>query len=148
MAENSLRYQLTFVLTVFFMGMFGAWLGFLTIDREVPTVTYDARAITPVVSPGGELRVAYKMFRRRSCETNVDRFIFDSENVRHVLSDLSFNAGLPIGQDSYTVPVKVPDIAKKGRAVYRVTSSYVCNPIQRLWPIVGPAREIQFEIAD
>ena len=145
-SEESWRYRLALAASITSMAFLGGWLGFLAGDRDLPTVTYVAMALTPEVAPGADFRVKYVMRRIRSCEVHVDRFIFDGENIRHVLPSLELNAGLRLGEDQYTVPVRVPESAKPGRARYSVTSSYICNPLQRLWPIVGQQRDIWFDI--
>jgi hypothetical protein len=146
LSHEPVRHRVWLGLSVAAMAFLGGWLGFLAGDRDIPTTTYSAQTLTPEVAPGGVFRVSYTMRRHRSCETHVDRFIYDSENTRHVLPPLDFNPGLRLGQDEYTVPVKVPEEAKRGPARYSVVSTYICNPLQKLWPIIGEQREIRFEI--
>lgn len=146
MAEGTMKYKFTLYFSVFVWCAFGMWLGTLAADREMPVVMYDVEALTPFVDPGGELKVEYAVFRRRSCEVQIDRFIYDSGKVRWPLLDTNINAGLPLGEEHYVVPVKIPEGAMKGPAFYRISPTYICNPLQRLWPISGGSRDVAFII--
>lgn len=118
----------------------------LASDREQPIVVYSAEAMTPVVARGGELRVQYNLVGRCTCDVIIDRFVYDRFKTRFELPDTTIKAGLPLGEDHYVVPVRIPDDAEPGAAVYRTSSTYMCNPLQRLWPIVGGVRDIPFII--
>jgi hypothetical protein len=74
------------------------------------------------------------------------RFIIDKFKTRYELEDLNVNAGLPLGEDHFVQPVKVPLGVEPGPAVYRTTSTYICNPMQKFRPIVGGTRDISFLI--
>lgn len=139
-----LRYRLAVYLFVAVLWGLGGTLGYFATDREMPTVIISAEPVTPVVAPGGELRVDYVVRRHRSCAVTVDRFIIDRFNTRYELDDLNVNAGLPLGEDRFVQPVRVPPGVEPGPAKYRTSSTYTCNPLQRLWPITGGTRDIAF----
>ncbi|WP_441229393.1 hypothetical protein AB7828_03415 [Tardiphaga sp. 215_C5_N2_1] len=122
----------------------GGGAGVWVIDREIPTIIIAAEPVTPVVAAGAELRIDYVVRRHRSCAVSIDRFIIDRFNTRYELEDLNVNAGLPLGEDRFVQPVKVPQGVEAGPAKYRTSSIYVCNPLQRLWPITGGTRDINF----
>jgi hypothetical protein len=104
-----------------------------------------SEAKSPVVA-GGELRIDYVVRRRRSCAVSVDRFVIDKLKTRYELEDLNVNAGLPLGEDRFVQRVRVPPGVEPGSAIYRTTSTYICNPLQRLWPIAAGTREISFVV--
>lgn len=120
----------------------GMALGIWTIDREPPTVTIKTEVLTPEVSPGGVLKVHYFVKRFRDCEVKIDRILTDSQRVRVVLPDLEFSkAPGPMGDDDFVTEVPVPQTFSKGPAVYMTLTSYRCNIVHNLWPIlVGPAQ--------
>lgn len=144
MAQISMKHRMAIYFSVFVLWVVGGWLGSLASDREVPVLIYTAEASSPIVSPGSELRIEYTLLRRRSCEVSSDRFIIDSRKTRHELPDLNIKAGLDIGQDHYFVPVEVKPEVATGPAVYRTITSYVCNPMQRIFPIRAGQRDITF----
>ena len=144
MAQVSLKIRLFSWITVLALGLLGGWLGTQAADRDLPVVIYTAEASSPIVSPGSELRIEYTLLRKRSCEVSSDRFIIDSRKTRHELPDLNIKAGLEIGQDHYFVPIDVKPEVAPGPAVYRTITSYVCNPLQRMFPIAAGQRDIGF----
>jgi hypothetical protein len=147
MAEITMKHRLTLYFSVFVLWILGGWLGSLAADRDLPVVIYTAEAATPIVSPGAELRIEYTLLRRRSCEVNSDRFIFDSQKTRFEVPDLNIRAGLATGPDHYVVPVNVKPETAPGPAIYRTITNYICNPLQRIWPIEGGVRDISFIVA-
>jgi hypothetical protein len=82
----------------------------------------------------------------KPCTVSVDGFIIDKFKTRYELDDLNVNAGLPLGEDRFVQPVRVPLGVEPGPAIYRTTSTYICNPMQKLWPIAGGTRDISFLI--
>jgi hypothetical protein len=50
---------------------------------------------------------------------SIDRFIIDRFNTRCELGDLNVNAGLPVGDDRFVQPVRVPIGLEPGPAKYR-----------------------------
>jgi hypothetical protein len=147
MAQGTVKYRLVFLFALISAALMGGWLGALAADRDLPTIVYSAEPVTPIVAAGGELRIDYVVRRLRSCSVSIDRFIYDKFKTRYELDDLNVNAGLPLGEDRFVQPVKVPLGLEPGPAVYRTASTYTCNPLQRLWPITGGARDISFIIA-
>lgn len=140
------RYRLMLYLCVAGLWFCGGALGIYAADNEMPVMIRTAEAVTPVVSPGGELRIEYTLERRRSCEVMSDRFVIDAQRVRFEVPDLNIKAGLPLGPDHYIVPVEIKPEAAAGQAIYRTVTSYRCNPLQFLFPIRGGTRDISFLI--
>lgn len=52
----------------------------------------------------------------------------------------------PLGRDWYITTLPIPLNFAPRKARYRVVSSYVCNPIHNISPIVTEARDIEFEV--
>jgi hypothetical protein len=144
MAQGSVKYRLVFLFALVSAALLGGWLGALAADRDLPTVVYSAEPVHPSVAAGGELRIDYVVRRIRSCNVSIDRFIYDRFKTRYELEDLNVNAGLPLGEDRFVQPVKVPLGVEPGPAIYRTASTYICNPLQRLWPIYAGTRDIGF----
>ena len=144
MAQGTVTYRLVFIIAILLAAVVGGGSGVWLVDRELPTVVISAEPVAPVVVSGGELRVDYVVRRHRSCSVSVDRFIIDRFKTRYELDDLNVNAGLPLGEDRFVQPVRVPEGVEPGPAVYRTASTYVCNPLQKLWPITGGTRDIPF----
>jgi hypothetical protein len=146
MAQGTVTYRLVFFFAILFAAVIGGGAGVWVTDRELPTVVLSAEPVSPVVAAGGELRIDYLVRRHRSCAVSIDRFIIDRFNTRYELDDLNVNAGLPLGDDRFVQPVKVPLGLEPGPAKYRTASIYICNPLQRFWPITGGTRDINFVI--
>jgi hypothetical protein len=146
MAQGTVKYRVVFLFALVAAALLGGWLGALAADRDMPTIIYSAEPTNPIVAAGGELRVDYVVRRLRSCNVSIDRFVIDKFKTRYELEDLNVNAGLPLGEDHFVQPIRVPPDAEPGPAVYRTASTYVCNPLQRLWPITGGVRDINFII--
>jgi hypothetical protein len=146
MAQGTVTYRLVFIFAILAAALLGGGSGVWLVDRDAPTIVYSAEAVTPVVPAGGELRVDYAVRRLRSCAVSVDRFIIDKFKTRYELPDLNVNAGLPLGEDRFVQPVRVPADVEPGPAIYRTASTYICNPLQKIWPIAAGARDIGFVI--
>ncbi len=93
----------------------------------------------------------------RYCPGNVQREIIDSgRNLWPKLTAQTVGVWKPIPDDvehkgSFTTPpVLVPSTAEKGKAIYRVTTFFYCNWLQRVlnWPIVQTGPDIEFEIRE
>lgn len=148
MAQGTVTYRLVFLFAILAAALVGGSSGVWLVDRDLPVVINSAETATPIVKPGGELRIEYTLLRKRSCEVTSDRFIIDAHKVRFELPDLNIKSGLQTGPDHYIVPVEVKPEAALGPATYRTITSYVCNPIQRLFPIEAGQRDINFVIRE
>lgn len=135
------------VISIVVLGVFAGWLGVLTGDRDVPTTVYRTEVLALRPWPGGEVQIRYFVKRHQSCATYVQRTLFDSQQLRIPLPSREFAASPgPVGEDSYLVSVPIPEGVALGPANYRVITTYVCNFIHNLWPIVVVAKDVGFEI--
>jgi hypothetical protein len=132
--------------TLISCGIVGGWLGSMASDRH-PPVKFYSNEIVNSPHPGEPLRVRSVVWRDRACHTTVHRLIFDKDD-RFVIPDVVFAAGtLPLGDDSFIVPIPISPVADPGPAIYRTVHAYRCNPLHWIWPItVGPI-DHQFTIA-
>lgn len=134
-------------ITLISCGIIGGWLGFMASDRQVPVKYYTSDVLnTP--KQGEPLRVKYTVWRDRSCATTVYRSIFDHGQRRFVVADLDFSPGvLPLGYDTFIVPVPISPEATAGEAVYRVVRIYRCNLLHFIWPIEDGPHDMRFTVA-
>jgi hypothetical protein len=125
-------------------GFLGLWIA----DRDPPIALNNSRVMTPVVEPGGQLKVRYGVYRFRSCATHIDRWIFSGEaKVRTTLDDVDYQSSpVPLGPADFVAVVDIPKRIEPGPAVYRIAATYVCNPLHRIWPVKTAPPEIHFEI--
>lgn len=131
------------ILVMFWAGV----AGWMTSDRTIPVRTEVTRVLTPRVERGGVLRIEYVVQRDQQCRTLIERTIFDSKGTRLYLPDIDYETVGPLGRDTFTSATAVPLIAEPGWARYRVTFSYSCNIIQRLfWPVVDQRPDMMFYI--
>lgn len=130
------------------VGAASGTLGLWASDREPPVVrTANPVALEGVVPPGGSLGVRFSVFRKRSCAVKVERMLFDASDVRYPLEDLAFSGELAgLGNSVYTSKIAIPRSFSQGPARYRTVSTYTCNLVHRLWPIVMPASEVAFKV--
>jgi hypothetical protein len=138
-----------YVVAFFAIGLLGGLLGYWASDRDMPVTVAGMEAATPEVAPGNIFRARYQFIRHRSCDTHVERLLFDGHGQRFVLSDLDFAAGtLPLGKDSVFVPAMVPPQALPSAeaATYRTLNCYACNPVHLVWPVCDFPRDIRFRI--
>lgn len=135
------------IITVATFGTIGALLGFWSTDREPPTRFIRTEVLTPVIQPGGELRIRYEVQRLRSCKTHVDRVLFDADRVRRDLDDIDYAAAPgPLGESTFILSINIPRNFAQGVGTYKTIFSYSCNPIQANYPIIVPAETIQFTV--
>jgi hypothetical protein len=131
---------LLFLTAMFILFLMGTW----AFDRRDPVTFHQALVETPVVAPGGILRVHYQVTRNRNCAVHIEQVLFDDAGGRYPMPDTTFvvDPG-PVGDDAYSVLVPVPTFFKPGRARFRSARAYYCNPLQRVfdWPVVIPPFE-------
>lgn len=124
-------------------GVLGRWIS----DREPPTFIRRVEVLLVNPVPGGEVHVRYHVVRDRACATKVERVLFDAQQLRIPLPSREFSTSPgPVGEDSYVVSVPLSASMTPGPAIYRIATSYECNPLHSLWPIVVPSSDVHFEI--
>lgn len=128
-------------------GIIGGWLGYMASDRNIP-VRYYTNEVLNDPKPGGVLRVKSSVWRDKSCQTTVFRLIFDDDGHRYVVPDLNFPSGiLPLGSDTFVVPIQISQEASDGPGIYRVVRRYRCNLLHWLFPIEDGPHDLNFTVA-
>ena len=130
------------------VGLLFGWIGYMLSDRDIPVTALRMEAVPNTVAPGETITFHIHLTRHRSCQTTVNRFVYDSQNHRHVIeSDISFSSNiLPLGEDDFMVPLSVPLAVPEGRTIYRTINCYICNPTHKFFPLCDAARDIPFEV--
>lgn len=140
------------IIAVFIFGPI-AWMAF---DRTPPLRLYDGQIIPSTVAPGQtDVEVKWKAdFSGRDCPGYSQRELVDSK--RGLWAQLRRSrAGVFIPDKDKpekgtvtTPPLSIPAMAP-GKASYKVTQFYFCNPLQMVlhWPIIQPSPYIYFEVA-
>lgn len=122
-------------------------LGYWVADREVPVVVNDMAMLTPVVAPGGELRVKVWGIRKRSCRSVFQRLYRDGQGARFAPDDIDVRLSTTnFGPDEWVVPVPVSVTAAPGNATFRMLTVYYCNPFHYAFPIIDMQPPISFRI--
>jgi hypothetical protein len=141
---------LLFLLAMAILFLIGTWI----FDRQAPVTFHQALVETPLVEPGGILRVHYQITRHRNCSVHIEQVLFDEAGGRYPMPDTIFivDPG-QVGDDAYSVLVPVPTFFMSGRARFRSARAYFCNPLQRFlnWPVVippyeGKANDVPFNV--
>lgn len=111
--------------------------------NQQPPVTYSSRKVlTPVVPPGGILKIEISSDLSRKCEAMVFRTIIDSNGA---LYDLSPEAR-PL-KTNYVIEVPVPLGVMPGPASYSARVEWRCNPVQHWFPQEIIQKNLNFTIA-
>lgn len=134
-------------ITLISCGIVGGWLGWMASQRDLPVRFLSSEVLNSPV-PGETMRIKHVVWRDKSCRTTVNRIVFDKDGDRFIVPDLEFPAGiLPLGSDTFVVPIPTSPAADPGPAIYRTVHTYRCNLLHWIWPIVTGAVEHQFTIA-
>ena len=98
------------------------------------------------VKPGDTIYRVIRVNRLRVCETDPDTLVIDGAKVRWHFEEPKIVAPGKIGADEYRRPVVIPMQASPGSAEMRVSSTFVCNPVHRIWPIRMVHEPLKFKI--
>lgn len=124
-------------------GIVGMWMS----ERTPPVDVLNSQVLTPIVRPGGDLRVQYEAYRRANCRSRFQRTYRDYDNARYALDDIDiWLSPAPIGRDQYVSVIPISPRAAQGQAGFRAITVYICNPLHHIWPIVQIASELSFVI--
>ncbi len=110
-------------------------------DRSPPFVMLDYTAFNG--RRGETVLVAANVDRNleRNCSVTFSRYLFDAKGVRSDLSGIQYMTASALAQMERDNPsklllsVKLPDNVQPGPAKLVTSLEYVCNPIQRIWPL-------------
>jgi hypothetical protein len=117
-----------------------------TADRTPPIELLEWKAFPSEVKAGETVFRVIKVNRFRICETDPDTLIIDGAKVRWNFEEPAIAAPGRVGIDEYRRPVVIPLQATPGPAEMRVSSTWICNPIHRIWPIRQVHEPLRFTI--
>lgn len=106
-----------------------------TADRTPPIEIKLWQAFPSEVKPGETVYRVIRVNRLRICETDPDTLIIDGAKVRWNFEEPKITAPGQVGIDEYRRPVAIPLQASPGPAEMRTSTTFICNPIHRIWPI-------------
>ena len=159
--KHRLRFWLLNAVPLAIAAAVAASLAWMAFDREPPWIRIEGALDPPAVQRGHEVQAHFiavlpqpEQTEPRYCPGRVQREIIDS--AKHLWPRLSGETiavwrAIPNGQgrgEFVTPGVLVPKEAEPGPAIYRVTTFFTCNWLQRVlhWPIVQQGPDIPFTI--
>lgn len=120
---------------------------FWTFDRNVPIRPVTARLVTPRIVAGDKILIERTVYRDKSCAATAERNIYDSSGRRYDMGTMYYPSGSNIlGFDSGVAEQSTPIDMALGDAHYVALVCYICNPVQALWPVCEPPRDIPFTV--
>lgn len=134
---------------VFLLALWGSFnLAMMLIDREIPIQFISREAIEDEVPQGGILTVQFTIERNRVCKSEINRWLIDSQHVKHAITSYTTALVPTLGRISDQREITVPIGASTGKAVYYVENYYYCNVLQRIfeWPIIVRSPDVDFTI--
>ena len=129
-------------------GLLAAYLGYMVGDREVPFVQQWAEEAPPNPVEGQEIVITWHGARYRQCPGTVKRTIVDYCKEVHTLEPVPAINQPGDTDGTFTRAFRVPAHIAHGPAEYRAVTEFVCNPLQRWWPIVSPGIPVKMNIGD
>jgi hypothetical protein len=109
------------------------------LDRAPPVTVHFRVLKTLSVKPSKEFRYINFFTRHKFCETQVRRWFVDSENLIHEIDPLPAampTEALNMRQTSEAV-IRVPRDMPPGVSKSCFRARWICNPVQRAWPLYG-----------
>jgi hypothetical protein len=121
----------------------------MAIDRDPPFVRISGKIIPENPRAGQWVESYWQVKGSRWCPGSLRRQVIDSHDVVWSLDPgpIAFGIEIPVGSPDFRRRFQLPPKAEPGRAVYRVTTAYVCNPLHRWWPVVTTGPDVPFDIA-
>lgn len=117
----------------------------LIIDRE-PVASSVSEVLSADVRQGDFLQIDYDVVWASRCEIVAFRYIIDEMQVEWPIS--RSERVVEKGRQKFTIRVPVPMAAAPGKAVYKGTLRFACNPMQRLFPLEQDLRPREFTIIE
>lgn len=140
-------------------------LFWMALDRDPPYIRESGEVVPAdpaecgllgesdsVINPGDCVTVKWRIAARRNCvpntPNNVTRRIQDSEKVLHTIAPSKGVIGTtPKIPSQLNRHFQIPSGAASGRALYKSTACFACNPMQRFfWPICISMPDVEFDI--
>ena len=119
-------------------GLFIYWF-----NQGSPVIYSTRKILTPVVPPGGTLRIQISAeINNHDCTATVHRSVVDAAGTAWTTEPMVRPAFT-----NYVAELVVPLGASPGEAQYRARVEWACNPIQKWFPLVVLQPAIPFTIA-
>jgi hypothetical protein len=128
--------------------LFGLF-AYLLADNQPPYVYIvdESYVIPSHVSPGHQVAVHWSIKVNRLCPGSIVRTIVDARTGARVSYDptpaiLTIESGDTALDRSFLLP----DGIRPGNKIYRANAEYICNPLQRIWPLKVQTPDLFFEV--
>lgn len=124
-------------------------LGYLIADNTPPYIYFaDESYVKPsVTQKGHQVEVYWKLKVNRICPGHIIRSIVDEKTgVKFSYDPYPAISAIKIGDDHLSRTFLLPEGISPGKKIYRANAEYVCNPLQRFWPLKVQTPDLQFEI--
>jgi hypothetical protein len=150
LSKMSRMIQFVFV-AVFMVVTMGGTAGFVLMLTEPGATSYIGREVdTPYVKPGGDFVLSVKVWRAKSCDSLIRRYIYDSSK-REFPYKPEWRAGNSADQragvyEMNPVKLKIAPDAAPGPAQFRAVIDWECNAVQRIWPNQVQLPDVGFTI--
>lgn len=113
------------------------------LDRQ-PAASSISEIVSPTVKQGGLFQIRYKVVWNSSCTITAFRYVIDNMRVEWPIS--SDTRRVQEGPAEFTINIPIPLAAAPGKAQYKATLLYECNPVQRFFPLEQVIQTREFEI--
>lgn len=133
----------------FFVALVCGQFAYLAADNQPPySYIVDKSYIKPnPAHPGRQIIVHWEFKINRLCPGIVIRTIADAITGASISYDPApvFNQ-VKFGDTSLERTFFLPEGMLPGKKLYRAHAEYVCNPLQRIWPLKVQTPDIAFEV--
>jgi hypothetical protein len=134
--------------TIFAAAAMAGTLGYMVGDNQVPFVQQWAEEAPPNPVEGQEIVITWHGVRYRQCPGTVKRTIVDYCKEVHYLESVSALYSPVDTEATFSRSFRIPAHIAHGPAVYQAQTDFVCNPLQRWWPIVSVGVPVKLYIGD
>lgn len=125
------------------------WIGYMAADNQPP---YDYFVTESYVVPspslaGHQVTVHWKLKVNRICPGFIIRTIVDAKTMARVSYDPAPAFGMVRTDDDHLDRTFfLPEGMRPGPKIYRANAEYVCNLLQRIWPLKVQTPDLHFEV--
>lgn len=124
-------------------------LAFMIADNQPPyTYFADGSYLIPErAAPGHQISVHWKIKVNRLCPGAIVRTVVDARTGARMSYDPTpAMVTIQMGDSSLDRTFLLPQGMGPGRKLYRANAEYVCNPLQRIWPLKVQTPDLFFDV--
>lgn len=116
--------------------------------EQTPIAILERRLVTPIVEPGGELRIENIVAVASSCDVDVVRELIDANGIIYNFAATDWPDVIQTTDDfvEFTSVIPLPDTLTVGEALYRVELTWYCNPLQVMLPTTFRLNDLRLTI--